>query len=49
MPKLMYKDGITRTVPDFEVQKFKDYGYVEVAKKEDKNSDDPQKNKKNVD
>lgn len=30
---LMYKDGVTRTVEDYDVQRFKDMGYVEVEQK----------------
>lgn len=31
---LMYKDGVTRTVASYEVEKFKDAGWVEVKPKD---------------
>lgn len=31
---LMYKDGVTRTVASYEVERFKEAGWVEVKPKE---------------
>lgn len=52
MPKLMYKDGITRTVSDFDIEKFKELGFEEVIPEpqKEKKQEAPQKSKsKNVD
>lgn len=32
---LVYKDGITRTIKPYQVQKFKELGYVEVKEEAD--------------
>lgn len=35
MSKIMYKDGITRTIEDSDFEKFKDLGFREVVSKID--------------
>lgn len=53
MPKVMVKDGITRTVADSDYEKFKDLGFKEVGNKielsEDKEKKETTRSKKNYD
>ena len=38
---LVYKDGITRTIKPYQVQKFKELGYVEVKEEQPKVEETP--------
>lgn len=40
---LMYKEGITREVSEFDVQKFKEMGWVEVKEREDEEERKPKR------
>lgn len=46
MSKIMYKDGITRTIEDSDYEKFKDLGFKEVGIKVDEETEKEKPSKK---
>lgn len=40
---LMYKDGVTREVDEYDVQRFKEMGYVEVKPKSESEEQKPKR------